>query len=187
MRISALEEYGLRCLLALAEAGCDKQLSIADIAKREAISVPYASKLLAILRKTGLVNAMRGRGGGFCIARPASQINLLEVITGLGGPLIDPNHCRRYSGNLEKCIHTENCSVHYTLVGLSRLVGEFLSRTSLEDVLNSPGLEDFTTIESRVSLLKPLQRKTSLTDNSDKPPDRTAIPMTDEIRNVEKG
>ena len=152
MRISALEEYGLRCLLSLAQAGCDRQLSISDMAQKEGISVPYASKLLSVLRKTGLVRAVRGRGGGFCLARPASEINLLEVITGLGGPLIDPNHCRRYSGNLDKCIHTENCSVHYTLVGLSRLVGEFLSRTTLEDVLNGPGLADVATIKSRVVL-----------------------------------
>ncbi len=163
MRISALEEYGLRCLLALAEAGCDRQLSIADIAEKEGISIPYASKLLSILRKTGLVTAVRGRGGGFCIARPANEINLLEVITALGGPLIDPEHCRRYSGTLEKCIHTESCSVHYTLVGLSRLVGEFLSRTTLEDVLASPGMQGFTTIESRVSLLTPSPGKETVT------------------------
>lgn len=187
MRISALEEYGLRCLLALAEAGCDKQLSIADIAKREAISVPYASKLLAILRKTGLVNAVRGRGGGFCIARPASEINLLEVITALGGPLIDPNHCRRYSGNLEKCIHTENCSVHYTLIGLSRLVGEFLSRTSLEDVLKSPGIQNFTTIESRVSLLKPLESKMAPPQNRESRAARGDLPLENELRNFDEG
>ncbi len=161
MRISALEEYGLRCLLALARAGCDRQLSISDIAEKEGISVPYASKLLSILRKTGLVNAVRGRGGGFCVARPASEINLLEVITALGGPLIDPNHCRRYSGNLDKCIHTENCSVHYTLVGLSRMVGEFLSSTTLQDVLRGPGFADATTIESRVVLPDAAMRKLS--------------------------
>ncbi len=154
MRISALEEYGLRCLLALAQAGCDGQLSIAEIAEKEAISVPYASKILSTLRKTGLVRATRGRGGGFCIARPASEINLLEVLTALGGPLIDPNHCRRYSGSLDECIHADSCSVHYTLVGLSRLVGEFLSRTSLEDILNGPGIEQVTTIESRVTLVE---------------------------------
>ncbi|UCE23309.1 MAG: Rrf2 family transcriptional regulator [Candidatus Zixiibacteriota bacterium] len=175
MRISALEEYGLRCLLALAEAGCDQQLSIADIAEKEAISIPYASKLLSILRKTGLVTAVRGRGGGFCIARPANEINLLEVITALGGPLIDPEHCRRYSGNLEKCIHTENCSVHYTLVGLSRLVGEFLSRTTLEDVLASPGMQGFTTIESRVSLLTSSSSNGTLaTAGGDAPADDTS-------------
>lgn len=187
MRISALEEYGLRCLLALAEGGCDRQLSIADIAKREGISVPYASKLLAILRKTGLVNAVRGRTGGFCIARPPSEINLLEVITALGGPLIDPNHCRRYSGSLDKCIHTENCSVHYTLVGLSRLVGEFLSQTSLQEILNGLDLENFRTIESKVSLLRPLGASATPMRSSEKLPVEAELPCNKETTNAEKG
>ncbi len=152
MRISALEEYGLRCLLSLAQAGPEGQLSISEIAEKEGISIPYASKLLSVLRKTGLVEAVRGRSGGFSIARPASEINLLEVITALGGPLIDPNHCRKYSGHLDRCVHTENCSVHYTLVGLSKLVGEFLGETTLEGILNGPGIKRIAKIESRVSL-----------------------------------
>ncbi|HKK20212.1 MAG TPA: Rrf2 family transcriptional regulator [candidate division Zixibacteria bacterium] len=166
MRISALEEYGLRCLLNLAKVGPEGQLSISDIAEKEGISVPYTSKLLSILRQTGLVNALRGRGGGFCIARPANEINLLEVITALGGPLIDPDHCNKYSGQLEKCIHTDNCSVHYTLMGLSRLVGEFLSKLTLEDVLNGPGLIDLTTIQSRVSLLNQALSEDEVDENS---------------------
>lgn len=142
----------MRCLLSLAQAGPGGQMSIADIAEKEAISVPYASKLLSILRQTGLVKAVRGRGGGFGIARPAEEISLLDVITALGGPLIDPNHCHKYSGQLERCIHTENCSVHYTLVGLSRMVGEFLSSVSLEDIMKGPGLNGLAEIRSRVSL-----------------------------------
>jgi Rrf2 family iron-sulfur cluster assembly transcriptional regulator len=55
MRISAVEEYGLRCLVALARKGPDSQLSISEIAELEGLSVPYASKLLAILRRAGLV------------------------------------------------------------------------------------------------------------------------------------
>jgi len=64
MRISSLEEYGLRCTLALARVARGGQLSIADIADREGLSTPYASKLLAILRKAGIASAVRGRGGG---------------------------------------------------------------------------------------------------------------------------
>ena len=154
MRISALEEYGLRCLLALAQVGPKGQLSISEIAEKEGISVPYASKLLSALRKTGLVKALRGRGGGFCIARPAEEINLLEVLTALGGPLIDPNHCRKYSGKLDKCIHTDDCTVHYTLNGLARLVGEFLSGTTLADINRGTNMDALTQIDSRVYLLK---------------------------------
>lgn len=152
MRITALEEYGLRCLLTLSKVGTDGQMSISDIAEKEGLSIPYASKLLSILRKSGLVTAVRGRGGGFCIAREADEINLLEAITALGGPLIDPHHCDKYSGQLDKCVHTDNCSVHYTLAGLAKMVGEFLASKSLDDVNNGIDLSSLMTIESKVSI-----------------------------------
>ncbi len=135
MRISALEEYGLRCLLALAKEGMDGQLSINDIAEREALSVPYASKLLSLLRKARLVSSVRGRKGGFCIARPADDITLYEVITALGGPLINPDHCSRFSGQLDICVHSESCTVHYVLGSLAGYIGSYLKNTTLRDVL----------------------------------------------------
>jgi Rrf2 family protein len=104
MRITAIEEYGLRCLLALARKGPGKQLTITEIAELEGLSVPYATKLLSILRRAGLVTAERGRTGGFTITRPLEQISLYEVLVALGGPLIDPRHCQRHSGQLEQCV-----------------------------------------------------------------------------------
>ena len=136
MRISALEEYGIRCLLVLAEQGVGGQLSISDIAEREGISVPYASKLLAILRKAKLVEAVRGRRGGFSIAQPADKINLLTVITALGGPLMDQEHCIKFSGQLEECVHSGNCSVMYVLGGLAGYIGDYLASTTLEDIVS---------------------------------------------------
>ncbi len=136
MRITAVEEYGLRCLLALARKGPKGQLSISEIASAEGLSVPYASKLLAILRRSGLVLAARGRGGGFSITREPSEINLYEVLSALGGPLIDPDHCQKYSGQLQQCVHVEKCSVHDILGGLAGFVQEFLSQTTILDLLN---------------------------------------------------
>ena len=136
MRISATEEYGLRCLLVLARKGVGGQLSISDIAEAEGISVPYASKLLSILRKTGLVNAERGRKGGFCIVREPKDIDLHEVITSLGGPLIDPDHCTKMTGQLDKCVHGSKCSVHDVLGGLAGYVATFLTQTSLQDLID---------------------------------------------------
>ncbi|MFH1686078.1 MAG: Rrf2 family transcriptional regulator [bacterium] len=136
MRISAAEEYGLRCLLQLARVGVSEQMSIPEIADAEGISVPYASKLLATLRRAGLVVAVRGRKGGFCIARDASDINILDVITTLGGPLIDPDHCSKRTGQLDICVHGEHCSVHDIIGGLAGYVGKFLSSTSLQDVID---------------------------------------------------
>jgi Rrf2 family protein len=151
MRITATEEYGLRCLLVLARKGPQVQLSIADIAEAEGISVPYASKLLAMLRKAELVTAVRGRKGGFCIAREADQINLLEVITALGGPLIDPDHCSKRTGRLDVCVHGDRCSVHDVLGGLAGIVGQFLKGTTLQNVIDG----DTPDVEMPVEVMWP--------------------------------
>ncbi len=143
MRISAVEEYGLRCLLQLARKGPKDQLSISDIAEMEGLSIPYASKLLAILRRAGLVTAERGRGGGFTIAREPGEINLYEVLTALGGPMLDPNHCGRYTGLLDQCVHVGNCSVHDVLGGLAGYVQDFLSSTTLADMISKDKLQIF--------------------------------------------
>lgn len=134
MRITAIEEYGLRCLLALARRGPDQQASITEIAEIEGISVAYVSKLLSILRQKGLVTAVRGRGGGFMVARPLDQISLYDVLVALGGPLIDPNHCENHAGQLEQCVHRDACSVQDVLGGLAGYVQEFLTDTSIQDM-----------------------------------------------------
>ena len=136
MRISSLEEYGLRCMMALARTGLNGQLSIPEIAKCEGLSVPYASKLLSILRKAKLVNAVRGRGGGFCISRSSAEITLLDVITALGGPMIDPDHCNKFSGNEEECVHIDDCSVHNIFNSLAGYMEDMLSKTTLQDILD---------------------------------------------------
>ena len=164
MRISALEEYGLSCLVTLARTGPGGHTSITEVAQAEGLSVPYASKLLSILRKAGLVTAVRGRGGGFTLARRPRQISLQEVITALGGPLIDPDHCTRYTGQLDLCVHVGNCSVHDVLHGLAGYLSERLGRTALQDIIDTgqggfghwPGLKKV----ARGSLL-PVTTKTS--------------------------
>jgi Rrf2 family protein len=136
MRITAVEEYGLRCLLNLARKGPGAQMSISEIAGTEGLSTPYASKLLSILRKAGLVQAERGRTGGFSIARKPEQINLYEVLSALGGPLIDPNHCTKFSGQLEQCVHLDFCEVHEVLGGLAGYIQAFLVETNLKEIID---------------------------------------------------
>src|SRR5215207_3929734 len=80
MKVSAQEEYGLRCLLQLAQLGEGEYLSLAQIAEREGISAANAGKLLWILSKANLVSSIRGTKGGYRLARPSSEIHLSEII-----------------------------------------------------------------------------------------------------------
>ena len=169
MRITALEEYGLRCLLVLAGEGTNGQLSISEIAEKEGLSVPYASKLLSVLRKADLVQAVRGRGGGFRIARPPEQITLLDVIVSLGGPLIDQDHCDRYSGQRETCVRHGHCTVRHVLGGLACYIADYLESTTLADILNGDILR----------VMKPARTQVNIAGTPACKSDTTALPADD--------
>lgn len=142
MRISSIEEYGLRCLITLASQGKDEQLTIPEIAQKEGLSEPYVGKILSLLKKGKLIKSVRGRNGGFSLSRTPEKISLLEAVTTLGGPLIEHDHCNKYTGLLEKCVHFDCCSVRYVLGGLIEYIGEFLSKTTLADVMKNHELSN---------------------------------------------
>src|SRR5947208_192851 len=96
MKISAQEEYGLRCLLQLAVLQENESLTLPQIAEREGVSVANAGKLMWLLNKAGFVQAIRGTKGGYSLARPSSEIRLNEVIKVLDEDEID-NHCESYT------------------------------------------------------------------------------------------
>jgi Rrf2 family protein len=58
-----------------------------EIATRQEVPEPYLNQLLTQLRKAGLIVSRRGPGGGHCLARPASEINLADLVAALEGPL----------------------------------------------------------------------------------------------------
>src|SRR2546430_15546874 len=70
MRLSAQEEYGLRCLLQVAR-GHEGSTTTPEIAEREGLSQAHVHKLMRFLRRGGLVKSVRGRKGGYQLARPA--------------------------------------------------------------------------------------------------------------------
>lgn len=136
MRISALEEYGLRALLCIAnyssnddEAHCG--LTIPEIAETEGISIPYASKVMRKLRQGGLVKASRGRTGGYYLTKSPDEITLSEALMVLGGPLIADNHCELYPGVKTECVHNSDCSLRGALGGLVEHLNIFLTRTTI--------------------------------------------------------
>jgi Rrf2 family protein len=130
MKISAQEEYGLRCLLQLARAETiGETLTLAQLARLEGISSANAGKLLWILSKAGLVQSTRGIKGGYALARPASQIKLNQVIRVLEGEPAE-SHCKSYAGVLDACVHTGDCGIRPVIIDnaladitLSQLLG----------------------------------------------------------------
>ena len=137
MKVSAQEEYGLRCLMQMARSGAGKSVSISEISRAEGLSAPNVAKLMRILRLGGLVRSVRGQAGGYTLARPAEAIMLDEVLAVLGDPLFGPDFCQQHIGTGKECAHNGGCSMRPVWKQLQRLVNEVLARTSLQDMLRS--------------------------------------------------
>ncbi|MBA3247618.1 MAG: Rrf2 family transcriptional regulator [Pyrinomonadaceae bacterium] len=152
MKVSAQEEYGLRCLLQLAPLGEGEFLTLTQIAEGEGISVANAGKLLWILNKAGLVKSIRGTKGGYQLARPASEIRLHEIIKVLDGDVL-AGHCQSYTGVLDSCVHTGNCGIRPVIVNLHDVVRNALAGITLAQLLGTEAK-----VETTLHKIQGLQR-----------------------------
>ena len=135
MKISAQEEYGLRCLLTLARAESQgESLTLSEIADLEGISGANAGKLMWILSKAGLVQSQRGIKGGYRLAIPASEIRLNRVIRILDDESTD-SHCKSYTGVLDACVHTGDCGIRPVINELHQIVDNALGEITLSHLL----------------------------------------------------
>ena len=105
MKISKKTYYGLRAVLALAQA--EKPLSIHILAETEHLPEEYLEKILQSLRRAGLVEAKKGATGGYSLVHSPKDMNVWEVLRELDGPLktfvppikgelpcFQPSHCQ---------------------------------------------------------------------------------------------
>jgi len=91
MRISTKGEYGLLALLDVAMQPEGTPVQVAQIARRQRIPKQYLDQLMLSLKRAGIVASVRGRQGGYRLARPATSITLLDAMTALEGPLENVN------------------------------------------------------------------------------------------------
>lgn len=140
MRLSAQEEYGLRCLLFVARRspGPDSvPTSIRDIAEGEGMSMDYVGKLVRVLRQSDLLVSARGASGGFALSRPAEQVTLARILASLDGPLFDDAFCSGHTGALDACAHVgSECTVRTLWANLTATFDAVLSRFTLADLLS---------------------------------------------------
>jgi Rrf2 family protein len=141
MKISAQEEYGLRCLVQLANLGEGESLTLPQIAEREGISTANAGKLMWLLNKAGFVNSTRGTKGGYFLSRPAADIRLSEIIKVLDEDVL-AKHCESYTGVLDSCVHHGDCGIRPVIVGLHEIVENALSQITLAQLVGNEASVD---------------------------------------------
>ena len=113
MKLSTKGRYAARAMLDLALHATDSPVLIKDISEREDISKLYLKQLLVPLRVAGLVRTIRGANGGFILARPPSEIRLIDIIQSVEGSTApvecvdDDSVCQRSSLCVTREIWTE--------------------------------------------------------------------------------
>ncbi|OGC88810.1 MAG: hypothetical protein A2142_09905 [candidate division Zixibacteria bacterium RBG_16_48_11] len=134
MRITKQEEYGIRCILQLVETG-EIPLTTLEIAAKEGLSVEYVTKLLIMLRRSGLVKSVRGVKGGYLLSRSPEKTTVGQVMRALGWSFLDESICQHYPGKLESCIHLNGCGIRPIWMTAARLVYELMDSTNLRQLL----------------------------------------------------
>jgi len=134
MKFSSQEEYGLRCLIEIGKLGPNGSMTIPEISRAEGLTQPYVAKLLAVLKKGGFINSLRGHMGGYVLARCADEIVVGDVLAALGGRLYDPGYCERQV-NSQECSRAVACSIRGLWNDIQMAVDQVVNAITLADIL----------------------------------------------------
>jgi Rrf2 family iron-sulfur cluster assembly transcriptional regulator len=130
MRLTTKGRYAVTAMLDLAIHHDQGPVTLADIARRQAISLSYLEQLFAQLRKRGLVRSSRGPGGGYRLGRGANDIAVVDVI-GAVDESVDATRCR----GLENCQGDARCLTHDLWQDLSKQIHDFLGGIDLGQLI----------------------------------------------------
>ncbi|HMO06944.1 MAG TPA: Rrf2 family transcriptional regulator [Paracoccaceae bacterium] len=135
MKLSTKGRYAMVALADLALAGEGDLVSLAAVSKRQDISLPYLEQLFVKLRRAGLVEAVRGPGGGYRLARSPDAIRVSEVMEAVE-ETVDAMHTGAGASGAVSGTKAQSLT-NRLWEGLSAQVYVFLHQTRLSDVVQN--------------------------------------------------
>ena len=131
MKISTKGRYGLKAVLDIAMH--DEASSVGSIAARQCISENYLERLIAMLKKAGIVNSLRGAQGGYVLARPAEDISVGEVLRALEGDL-NPVDCAEIDGSGDFCEGADTCITKFVWKRISDSINQAVNNLMISEL-----------------------------------------------------
>lgn len=132
MMISTKGRYALRILIDIAENQGDAYVPLKESADRQEISEKYLESIVNTLVRSGFVEGLRGKGGGYRLTRLPEQIVVYDVLTAMEGTLV-PVACLEEGSRT--CPRMSVCQTLPMWSGLSDLVTEYLRRFTVRDLM----------------------------------------------------
>ena len=151
MKLSTKGRYAVTALADIALQGTSRLVTLAEIAERQNVSLAYLEQLFVRLRKAGLVDSVRGPGGGYRLARPADRIRIIDIMDAVDETV---SALRCGDGIESGCGGSRAaCLTHNLWEQLSSHVHVFLSQTTIADVTGNrlapcPAVPDFGVAEA---------------------------------------
>ena len=133
MMISTKGRYALRVMLDLAGHRESGYIPLAEIAARQKISEKYLESILSVLSKAGMLDALRGKGGGYRLAKAPEDYSVYDILCLTEGTLA-PVTCMKDG---ESCERAGQCPTRPMWEGLDRVITEYLSRWTVAALLKN--------------------------------------------------
>jgi len=135
LKLSSRAEYGVRAMLYLALHYSEEPIPLKLIAERESISFQYLEQIFPLLRKSGLIESVRGTRGGYRLASPPGDLTAGDVIRALEGPIAPVRCLRGERHNTASCPHGDDCVTRNLWEMLRDNLVSFLDSISLWDMV----------------------------------------------------
>jgi len=130
LRLSTRGQYGVRAMYEIAKA-YPEPVTIKEISEAQSLSIPYLEQILNRLKHGGLVVSIKGPGGGYVLSRGPEEINIIEILRELEGPLALTSCLNPEEG----CVRVEGCVTHLLWKRLGEQIEGFLKTITLRDLL----------------------------------------------------
>jgi Rrf2 family protein len=134
VKVSTRGDYASRALLSLAlRVDEPAPTSVRDIAERTGLPQPYLEQILLALKGAGLVRSKRGVGGGYVLARPASEITLGQIVSAVDGPIMVGDFGAPHQNGA--CDHEGQCVLLSVWAEVGEHMRHHLDSFTLEDMV----------------------------------------------------
>jgi len=133
MKLTTKGRYAVTAMIDLSLNDSEGPVSLLEISERQNISLSYLEQLFSKLRKEGLVNSIRGPGGGYSLSREPKDIAISSIILAVDENL-DVTSCRNSAAGCHE--DNKRCLTHNLWMDLSHRIQSFLDEISLKDMMD---------------------------------------------------
>jgi Rrf2 family iron-sulfur cluster assembly transcriptional regulator len=142
MRLTTKGRFAVTAMIDVAMHSGDGPVTLAGVSERQKISLSYLEQLFGKLRRHGLVDSVRGPGGGYNLARPADAVSVADIIVAVDEP-IDATQC----GGKENCKDDKRCMTHELWASLNTHIFSFLRSVTLEQLVRQQDKQPVTVLK----------------------------------------